>query len=64
MPDADKTTRPEINFLPPLKMVLSLFDRETRKPAPKPEDTVPVDTKQFDVKRIIDRLNEDEGKNA
>jgi hypothetical protein len=31
MPDEKKPPRPEIFFLPPLKMVLSFFDREFKK---------------------------------
>ena len=62
MPDEKKTDRPEISFLPPLKMLLAFFDREARKRVLKPEDTRPVETKEHDVKRIIDRLNENDKK--
>jgi hypothetical protein len=57
MPDEKKVSRPEISFLPPLKMVLAFFDREAHNPPLKPGDTRPVETKEHDVKRIIDRLN-------
>jgi hypothetical protein len=57
MPDEKKASRPEISFLPPLRMVLAFFDREARKPALKKDDTRPVETREHDVKRIIDRLN-------
>ena len=58
MPDEkQKTTRPEIFFLPPLKMVLSFFDRKREKK----EDTQPRDeTKEQEVKRIINRLNDED----
>lgn len=59
MSEDKKTARPEISFLPPLKMVLAFFDREARKRASlKKDDTRPVNTTGHDVKRIIDRLNE------
>lgn len=56
-----KRSRTEIPFLPPLKMVLAFFDREARKLAQlKKDDTRPVNTKGHDVRRIIDRLNDDD----
>jgi hypothetical protein len=56
--DEKKPSRPEISFLPPLKMVLAFFDREARKRMLKKDDTVPLESKEEqDVKRIIDRLN-------
>ena len=56
-----KTSKPEVPFLPPLKMVLAFFDREARKLIRlKNDDTRPVNTKGYDVKRIIDRLNDDD----
>jgi hypothetical protein len=57
MSDEQKSSRPEISFLPPLKMVLAFFDREARKRSPKKDDTQPLHSKEQDVKRIIDRLN-------
>ena len=58
MADEKKTSRPEISFLPPLKMVLAFFDREARKRMLKKDDTLPLQSKEEqDVKRIIDRLN-------
>jgi hypothetical protein len=60
MSDEKKSARPEISFLPPLKMVLTFLDREFRKRALKPDDTRPVETKEHDVKRIIDRLNDND----
>jgi hypothetical protein len=38
-------------------MVLAFFDREARKRSPKKDDTQPLHSKEQDVKRIIDRLN-------
>lgn len=60
MSDEQKSPRPEISFLPPLKMVLAFFDREARKRSLKKDDTQPLHSKEQDVKRIIDRLNHKE----
>lgn len=60
MPEEKKPSRTEVSFLPPLKMVLAFFDVGARKPALKKDDTRPVETKEYDVKRIIDRLSEKE----
>lgn len=62
MPEEKKPSRPEISFLPPLKMILAFFDREARKLNVKRDDTRPVDTKEHDVRRIIDRLNDTDKK--
>lgn len=63
MSDEKKPDKPEIPFLPPLKMVLAFFDREARKRGfLKKDDTKPVNTKAYDVKRIIDRLNDTDKK--
>jgi hypothetical protein len=62
MPEEKKPSRPEISFLPPLKMILAFFDREARKLILKKDDTRPVDTKEDDVRRIIDRLNDTDKK--
>jgi hypothetical protein len=63
MSDEEKPDRPEIHFLPPLKMVLAFFDREARKRGfLKKDDTKPVNTKSYDVKRIIDRLKDTDKK--
>jgi hypothetical protein len=52
-----KPVRPEIFFLPPLKMVLSFFDRKSEKK----KDAQPRDeSKEQDVKRIINRLNDND----
>ena len=56
-----KSSRTELPFLPPLKMVLAFLDREARKLVRlKKDDTRPIDTKGYDVKRIIDRLNDED----
>lgn len=62
MPDEKKPSRTEISFLPPLKMVLAFFDRDAWKPDLKKDDTRPVDAKEYEVKRIIDRLKKNDQK--
>jgi hypothetical protein len=56
MSEEKKLSRREISFLPPLKMLLAFFERETQARPLKKDDTQPVNTKGYDVKRIIDRL--------
>jgi len=41
-------------------MVLAFFDREAWKFNLKKDDTQPVDRKEHDVRRIIDRLKEND----
>jgi hypothetical protein len=60
MSDGQKPSRPEISFLPPLNMVLAFFEREARKRSPKKDDTQPIHSKEQNVKRIIERLNNKE----
>ncbi len=64
MPDEKKNDprHPEISFLPPLKMLLSFFDRESRqnekkqKDDPKQEETVGKNG----VEKLIEKLSEKE----
>lgn len=59
MPDEKKPWRPEIFFLPPLKMVLSFFDRESKKN--KQEKKVAEEQKASDeknVEKLIEKLSE------
>ena len=58
MPDEKKTTRPEIFFLPPLKMILTFFDRNSKKRESDKDTMQPDETKEEDVKRIINHLND------
>jgi len=62
MSDEKKSSKPEISFLPPLKMILAFFDREARKLTVKKDATRSADTQPRDVKRIIDRLNDTDKK--
>ena len=60
MPDEKKPRHPEINFLPPLDMILSFFKKKPRKNAlnkgPAPEEQKEVDEKT--VEKLIDKLHE------
>lgn len=59
MPDTDKKPRhPEINFLPPLDMILSFFQKKERKSdAKKTADEKESEEKA--VEKIIDKLNKE-----
>ncbi len=56
-----KPERPEIFFLPPLKMVLSFFDREARKRA-RSQDEKQKQTDEKTVTKLIEKLTEKEDK--
>ena len=60
MPDDKKKPRhPEVNFLPPLDMVLSFFKKD--KPSTVSDAQQEADEiHEQDVKRIIDHINHDE----
>ena len=56
----DKQPRhPETNFLPPLKMFLAFFDKESRQKKKKKEDS---DEKK--VEKLIEKLSEPEEGNG
>lgn len=57
----DGRGHPEINFLPPLHMVLSFFDKESRQKKKKALKQEHLDEKN--VEKIIDKLSEDEEEN-
>jgi hypothetical protein len=60
MPDEKKKPRhPEVNFLPPLDMVLSFFKKKDK---PNPVNNTPQEPEEVkdEVKRIIDHINHDE----
>lgn len=61
MPGEKKTRLPEINFLPPLDMVLTFFDRTFRRrdaQEGKNEEQKQADEK--DIERLIEKLSEKE----
>ena len=59
MPDEKKPLRPEIFFLPPLKMILTFFDRDSKKR--EQQKNVVEEQKESDEKtvvKLIEKLNE------
>ena len=54
-----KPRHPETNFLPPLKMFLAFFDKESRQKKKKKEDS---DEKK--VEKLIEKLSEPEEGNS
>ncbi len=59
MSDEDKkTAHPETNFLPPLKMVLAFFDKESRQRKKKAANLEDSDEKK--VEKLIEKLSESE----
>lgn len=61
MPDEKKPSRPEIFFLPPLKMVLAFFDREIKKRV-QSQDAVEEqkETNEKNVTKLIEKLSKKE----
>jgi hypothetical protein len=62
MPDKKDSTKPEISFLPPLKMILSFFDKETRQR--EKEKTAADKKEKYEEKvvKLIEKLSEPEKK--
>jgi hypothetical protein len=58
MPDEKKPRHPEINFLPPLNMILSFFKKKDRKSdvKKKPEEK---ELEEKVVEKIIEKLNKE-----
>ena len=49
---------PETNFLPPLKMFLAFFDKESRQKKKKQPTSKPEDVNEKDVEKLIEKLSE------
>lgn len=59
MPDDKDARHPEVNFLPPLNMVLSFFDRKFRKrDAQKKMIDEQKETDEENVEKLIEKLSE------
>ena len=54
-----KPLHPEINFLPPLEMILSFFKKKEDPAVVSTTPPEPDEVKEQDVKRIIERINSD-----
>ena len=57
MPDKDDSTKREIFFLPPLKMILSFFDKETRQ-REKEKAAAEAKKEEEKVVKLIEKLSE------
>jgi hypothetical protein len=53
-----KPLHPETNFLPPLKMFLAFFDRESRKKRKKKDAEKLEDSDEKNVEKLIEKLSE------
>ncbi len=62
MPEEKKSSRPETFFLPPLKMVLSFFDREIKKRRRNQDADDQTEIKEKAVEQLIEKLTEKENK--
>jgi hypothetical protein len=61
MPDEKKPRHPETNFLPPLNMILSFFNKDSRKRALKKQEANEQDeTDEKTVEKLIEKLSEKE----
>jgi len=59
MPDDKDARHPEVNFLPPLDMMLSFFDRKFRKrDAQKKMTEEQKETDEKNVEKLIEKLSE------
>jgi hypothetical protein len=61
MPDEKKPLHPETNFLPPLNMILTFFDRTFRKrDTQKRSAEERKETNEKNVEKLIEKLSEKE----
>ncbi len=61
MSDEDKKPlHPETNFLPPLKMFLAFFDKESRQKKKKKNAEKQEDINEKDVEKLIEKLSEED----
>ena len=55
-----KPLHPETNFLPPLKMFLAFFDKESRQKKKKANAEKQEDINEKDVEKLIEKLSEED----
>ena len=62
MPEEKKkdSDRPETFFLPPLRMILSFFDKESRQREKKKNAEKQDETVEKNVEKLIEKLSEKE----
>ena len=58
--DKKEPLHPEINFLPPLGMILSFFKKKDKPGVVNNTPQEPEEVKEQDLKRIIQRIHNDE----
>jgi len=58
--DKKKELHPETNFLPPLSMVLTFFDKTFRKRNSKMKTTEEKEVDEKNVEKLIEKLSEKE----
>ena len=58
--DKKKELHPETNFLPPLSMVLTFFDKPFRKRNSKMKTTEEKEADEKNVEKLIEKLSEKE----
>jgi hypothetical protein len=52
--DKEKSLHPETNFLPPLKMVLAFFDKESHRKEAETQES----SDEKNVEKLIEKLSE------
>jgi hypothetical protein len=61
MPDEKKSLHPETNFLPPLAMILTFFDKTFRKRDTQERSVAELkETNEKNVEKLIEKLSEKE----
>ena len=55
-----KPLHPETNFLPPLNMVLTFFNKTFRKRDPQQEEDEQKEVNEKNVEKLIEKLSEEE----
>lgn len=58
--DKKEPLHPETNFLPPLKMFLAFFDRESRQNKKKKKTESQEAADEKNVEKLIEKLSEEE----
>lgn len=59
MPDEKKPRHPEVNFLPPLEMILSFFKKKDQKNDLKNKPADEKESAEKAVEKIIEKLNKE-----
>lgn len=57
MPEKKDNEKPEIFFLPPLRMLLSFFDKDARRKKAEHAHDDETESKEKTVEKLIEKLN-------